>query len=87
MNKFKNLPASLANHKLAVASVLAAVIVGFPSIAGAATVDPVTSGMTSLGVSILAYLGGAIARVLVAFALGLGVRLMIKYAKIAIKAL
>lgn len=82
---------SLVRRNQALASVAAFVGLALTSsgaVGGSfATTDPVAGGFTSLGTTLTTYIGEAIVLILLIFGLGLGIRLLIKYARMAIKAL
>jgi hypothetical protein len=61
----------------------AAVVLAAPSLAGA---DAVTSGFTSTGTTLTGYLGDAVVLVLAVLGLGLGIRMLIKWARRAVAA-
>jgi len=61
----------------------AAAVVAIPTLAGA---DAVSSGFTTIGTSLVGYLGDAVVLVLAVLGLGLGIRMLIKWARRAVSA-
>jgi len=82
MNKIKTIGRkAISAPGLLVIGVTAAVLT-FPAVASA---DAVDTGFTSMGTTLLGYLGDAIGLVLVVLGLGLGIRALVKWARVALR--